>query len=213
MTVPEPRIINGTQANNAAYPWFAGGPQTGCGAALIHSDILVTAAHCQNNFPLGLTIMDEQGQEFNRNVSFDLQVRNKEYDKYSPPPLYLVLSDIMLLKLTEPIYDITPIAWNINEQIPATGDRLTVIGYGLTDFPSPPGEPSDVLLQADMVYVDSNTCRVNLEPWFEEVGYDDPALVASLAFGDEVLCTGRLETEARGCKVSYVQFSVLISPR
>lgn len=197
-------IVNGDKADHASFPFFAHG--SGCGAVLIHSDILVSAAHCQGAFNYNLTMIDEQGQEFNRTVHIDTQVRHRKFDLYWPT--YFVW-DIMVMKLTEPIYDVTPIAWNSDEETPANGEILTAIGLGNTEYN---GNSSDVLLQADMVHIDSNTCRMKMQGFYEEYGFDDEA--CKLEISNHSLCVEPTEEKkAETCQVSYPHFCVLKFPK
>ena len=50
------RIVGGNQATKGEYPYFVQW-EWGCGASLIHSDIILSAAHCNgSNLPTGVIV-------------------------------------------------------------------------------------------------------------------------------------------------------------
>jgi hypothetical protein len=198
MTVPRELIVNGDEVNHASFPFFAHG--NGCGAALIHPDILVSAAHCQGAFNYGLIMIDEEGQEFNRIVEIESQVRYEKYDLYAS--IGLTKWDIMIMKLAEPIYDIVPIAWNNNDGVPTDGELLSVIGYGQTELEV----PSDVLRQAEMIYLDPDTCISKVEDANEEEGVDITPELVTFLISNDVMCT--YNTEADDGETCFVSFSL-----
>jgi secreted trypsin-like serine protease len=71
--------------------------------------------------------------------------------------------DILLIKLARP--STAPIAeWNRDPTVPATGDKLTVIGFGLTEEN---GDTSDELLEVELDVYDHATCDAAVD--FEDV--------------------------------------------
>lgn len=203
-------IGNGNVATHAQYPFFA--KLYGCGASLIHPDILLSAAHCQGWYINGNTaiLIDETRQSFGREVKIVEQVRYNDFNKYIanfsettnhlPNDDYMpVKGDILVLKLSKPIEDITPIDLNSDESIPAVGQLLRAIGYGETEKEE--GD-SKVFLQGDMASIDRDTCRMSLQSSLTSNGWgaDDAEDRAALAIGAEVLCTD--STRSRPCSVS-----------
>ena len=55
--------------NNEATPDYL------CGATFVHSDILLTAAHCQGSFNYGLFLYDPTTNDYTREATVDLQIR------------------------------------------------------------------------------------------------------------------------------------------
>jgi hypothetical protein len=46
-----------------------------CGATLVHTDILLTAAHCQGTFNNGVFLYDPDTNDYTREATVDLQIR------------------------------------------------------------------------------------------------------------------------------------------
>jgi len=155
-------IIGGEIALPGAYPaygipeGFLDGTNGLCGATLIWEDIMLTAAHCFGvftgfNIYLGANTLD--GSD-----ALETKVGVREY--YHPD--YNIATsnenDIMLVKL-DSASTATPRAWNTNPTVPADGDPVTVIGFGVTES----GFVSEVLLEVEVSIVNSDTCVANYE--------------------------------------------------
>ena len=85
----EPRIIGGEIAPEGAYPWFY--KADGCGGTLVAPDIVVSAAHCLENF-------------------YDQSL----YSKTIVHPYYFlsdysITNDFMIVKLKNPILNVIPL--------------------------------------------------------------------------------------------------------
>jgi trypsin len=124
----EKRIVGGTAAGKKEYPFFAF-PNAGgmCGASVIHSDILMTAAHCGKElWTSGVWV---GGNNLNlRNSKFYDVVTSVIHPNFSP---ITVQNDIQLIKINgfiPPPYAIP----NFNASLPYDGQELTAIGYGAT---------------------------------------------------------------------------------
>jgi len=155
------RIIGGEPASPGAYPAYGipEGYLTGtnglCGATLIWEDIMVSAAHCYGAFTgfsiyLGTNQLDGTG-------ALDTRVGLQEF----PHPDYDLVSfrnDIMLIKLASSS-TVMPKMWNANNGVPAGGDPVRAIGFGVTEL----GDVSNTLLQVDLSIVNSATCVANYE--------------------------------------------------
>lgn len=121
------RIVGGNQASKGEYPYFVQW-ERGCGASLIHTDIILSAAHCNgSNFPTGVIVSAYQnglatdGAQARKIVQ---RVQHPNYDSSTEQ------NDFMIMRLDSPVAGVTPVALNGNAQIPAAGDILTVIGFG-----------------------------------------------------------------------------------
>ena len=149
-------IIGGSQTASGAYPFFTAAGEYSyylCGASLIHTDIVMTAAHCNDGtftddgVLIGLEDWDKVGDAIKRDVA--LEIPHPDYDDDTAE------NDIMLLKLSQPVTNVQPVKWASSPSAPSSGATLTVMGFGTT---SEGGDSSDVLLEVDVAAVDDNTC-------------------------------------------------------
>lgn len=163
-----PRIINGDSASASSAVSFFARPARDdlhytsdpvCGATLIHSDILVTAAHCFGAFHYGALLYDATSKKFSRNISINRQVRHPEWDYYGNSIDAGKLNfDVMLLRLETPIPQddsvVRPISFNHDSTVPKMDDSLTIYGFGKTEA----GGISNELRQAIVQYIDNSNC-------------------------------------------------------
>ena len=125
-SVPEERIIGGRYSTKQAHPFFVKLEKHGslyCGATLISSEWLLTAAHCNT---VGLTAI------FGMNGNTNIFGRNTVTMRF-PHPNYHdeIFNDVMLLRMAKPIVGIVPV--RLNDDLPVRtmiNETLTVIGVG-----------------------------------------------------------------------------------
>ena len=87
----EPRIIGGEIAPEGAYPWFY--KADGCGGTLVAPDIVVSAAHCLENFK------DQS-----------LYSKTIVHPNYSgDTSSSAIINDFMIVKLKNPILNVIPL--------------------------------------------------------------------------------------------------------
>lgn len=141
-----PRIINGDSALASPAVYFFARPARDdlrytsdpiCGATLIHSDILVTAAHCFGAFHYGALLYDASSKTFSRNISINRQVRHPQWDFYGIGIDAGKLNfDVMVLRLETPVPQddsvVRPISFNSDSTVPKMDDSLTIYGFGKT---------------------------------------------------------------------------------
>ncbi|KAL3902005.1 MAG: hypothetical protein SGARI_005984, partial [Bacillariaceae sp.] len=148
---PEPRIIDGTRMDPSEATFFAKSAGNRlCGAALIHSDILVAAAHCEGAV---IMVYDPDSNDFTRRVTIVKQTRH---------PLWLFNPsawnfDVLVMRLGSPITNAqgpVPIAFNQNDNFPAQDEKLNALGFGVTEE----GGSSKYLRSAEMDYISNAEC-------------------------------------------------------
>jgi trypsin len=124
--VQQERIVGGILASPGEYPTFVGG--TGCGATLIHSDLLLTAANCR--FQFNRQYVKIGGIE--RDGS-DSEIIRVDYE--IPHPKYRLNdinfhNDIMLVKLQKASVSTLIQPLNTNSSIPLVNDTVVAVGFG-----------------------------------------------------------------------------------
>lgn len=162
------KIVGGIPVTGVnEFPSF--GYSTGyglCGGTLIYYDMFLTAAHCRPAFKnifipgiqLNSTILISQRNGFNVNI-----------DKIIPHPQFnriRLKNDIMIVKLLEPVYNISLQKLNFNKLIPKeVNDKVTYIGMGTTSFGGP---ISSQLLKVSVLTLNNTNCKkywgANLDP-------------------------------------------------
>eukprot|EP00546_Thalassionema_frauenfeldii_P012083 CAMPEP_0178917076 /NCGR_PEP_ID=MMETSP0786-20121207/13036_1 /TAXON_ID=186022 /ORGANISM="Thalassionema frauenfeldii, Strain CCMP 1798" /LENGTH=473 /DNA_ID=CAMNT_0020590567 /DNA_START=21 /DNA_END=1442 /DNA_ORIENTATION=- len=149
ISIGESRIIGGTTASPGEYPFYT--KWAGCGASLVAPDVLLTAAHCQGIS--STTVYVGQSRSFGSDIGIQRRIVRKV-----PHPFYRsggVNYDYMLMKLNAPVTTIDPIPLNTNDNIPSSGESLTVVGFGET---TNGGLPSS-LQEVNVNYIPTNQCN------------------------------------------------------
>lgn len=156
-SLPEkrPRIIGGTQANQARYPYYALMKGTSlCGAALISPRFVLTAAHCRD----ADQVFEIGPQTFiNGGVSGGVTIQINDRAVH---PLYNEVSyenDLALFELKEdapfPYVRLSP------DEILSVGEEMTVVGFGDVDEDESVTEFAELLQQTNVNYVSNTECR------------------------------------------------------
>lgn len=116
------RIVGGEEVEDESiYPWYIKVEifdQLNCGASLIHSLWVLTAAHCFN------TLRMEANHWINRTkyaIDPDAFYIHPQYQSVN------YLNDIMLIRLSQPIQNSEVIELNNNSSYPVDGQELTVV--------------------------------------------------------------------------------------
>ena len=127
----ETRIVGGNVAPINTYPFHVEW-ELGCGGTLIWKDLVLTAAHCKfaedilEKFPLYIGGGCIKGR--------GLEVFGEKLYQH---PLYdagnVQAYDFMVIKLKDPVEDITPVVLNTDRNYPVDRQVLTVMGHGLLD--------------------------------------------------------------------------------
>jgi secreted trypsin-like serine protease len=167
------RIVNGAAVKSAFSASFFARPapvnastasKAVCGATLIHTDMILTAAHCWSAFHHGVLMYDVNTNDFTRKVPIDRQIRHPKWDFYGDHHGSLNF-DFLLLRLATPVAEgdvVKPMSFNSNPNIPTSNGNhstLTVYGYGKTEN----GTLSHELRQATVQYISNEECTKRFE--------------------------------------------------
>jgi hypothetical protein len=158
ITTGSSRIVGGSAAIPGRYQYFVdllvspavSGPSFICGGALIHSDIVLTAAQCYRE---GGTI----SVRVNAYTRTDGIARTAE--KIVPHPDYTNSfdNDIMVLKLNQKV-STQPVAYNTGSNIPVENQVLSIFGFGASSELD--STPSTQLMEVDVFTGDFNECNL-----------------------------------------------------
>jgi trypsin len=151
--LPQPKIIGGKEVPYGKWPFIAfTAGQSLCAATLIHSDVLLSAAHCNQAFDEGVFIGGIYLNEIDG--TFHAVADRLVHPNYSGDELYEPINDIMLVKIAIPSTE-TPVTLARFSGQPAEGSVVTVAGYGLT---TEGGDVSDTLLETQMFVSNTDDC-------------------------------------------------------
>lgn len=156
--MPDVRIINGVSAPETRYPYSVSlqyNRKHICGGSLVSPNIVITAAHCTTTptkITLGRYDLDSPDDYDYEVLDVMEKIVHPEYDST------VVENDIALLVLERD--SVHPyVRLNGDENVPANGEELSVMGWGDVD-PSDYGqETSDELRETDVWYLTNSECE------------------------------------------------------
>jgi hypothetical protein len=166
-------VWSGNQGDDDGIGW-------GCGGAMIHADIFITAAHCVDAFEfaggafVGPTLLDGSDGTFYR-----LSGKMVAHPNHRPP-----MNDVMLVHLKHANID-KPFFLNRDPTFPLVGSAIDVVGFGLT---SEDGVLSPVLKQAESKVMDFPTCYETFWKDRRQKLYDDKHLCIGTMKGGRDAC-------------------------
>jgi secreted trypsin-like serine protease len=168
----EVNIVGGTIVNSTnKYPSFAYGD--GCGATVIHPDILLSAGHCyakgyDNSITYQIGGIEKSKSGSTERIRSLFHVQHPKYNRAT------ITNDILIIKLRRP--STAPIqVLNYDATIPSDNDNVTTIGFGSFD---PNGTQYDgKLRRVTMSVIGTDTCN---------------SIYGGFVHGDTMICAGNL---------------------
>jgi hypothetical protein len=171
-------IIGGTTTDPGEYPYFATTKSSAvCGASLIHPDILLTAAHCQNDFARNAVVYVGAHELDTLATTAEKRTIVRQY----PHPDN---RDLMLFQLNKPVATLPVVTLNSDPDLPRLNSTLTAIGFGATS--TEPLIYSENLMAVDIYPVDPDTC---VRQYTETVAVNP----------DTMLCAGNTSPNRDSC--------------
>lgn len=86
----------------------------------------------------------------------DRHYRNLGYNQN----ISIVANDIMVIRLAEPVRNVSPVSLNQDSEEPTDFEKLMTLGFGFTSFD---GDIPTQLMQVEMNYIPPETCFDDLE--------------------------------------------------
>ena len=138
------RIVGGSQAQRGDYPYYTQWVG-GCGASLIHEDIVLSAAHCMAITENQVIVGGYQNEVVEGGSVARTIVKRVAHPNYDDSSFSY---DFVVLKLDAPVAN-KPVMLNRDAANPTTGEDLIVVGLGtLAEDGNAPIFLQDVTVQA-----------------------------------------------------------------
>jgi trypsin len=191
----ETRIIGGTVANQARFPYFTYleltfanvGGVFYCGASLIAPDVVLTAGHCMRAFsdiqPIKVWV-----NRTSKNDSDNFGFRRKSVNIVVHPGYddFNAANDIAVIKLDAPVAGVPTVQINRNASIPMPTQALTAIGLGLT------------ISGGDISTLPNKLMRVSMNPVSFQVCKNYDGFGDAIVLDDQMLCAGGAKDTCNG---------------
>ena len=157
----QPKIVNGTDAEIKAFPFIVAlkhNSEFFCAGSLLNNYWIVTAAHCLNKPVDQITIEYgtteiSNGTKGKKETGVEKLIQHENFNYSSHK------NDIGLIKLKNPLDDITAVKIATNGSHFKTGASSTVIGWGTI---SSDGPMSSILQKVDLQIYSYEDCKTAL---------------------------------------------------
>lgn len=149
----DPRIVGGNNADRNEYPYLVN-VSGHCGGTLIAPKVILTAAHCDDNYTgkeliVGSAEASGTGQ-YGKKVKVKEQYVHANYDSNA------IENDVKLLLLEEDAcMGSFTLDINKDQSVPSAGQTLVASGIGTTSYE---GEGSDWVLEVSIPALSHSTC-------------------------------------------------------
>lgn len=161
---PQTRVIGGIPAPNRRYPYAVSLQYAGehfCGGSLIAPDIILSAGHCNGEYSIGLSTYNAVVGRYDLNkgwsgesIKVRKEVRHPDFNDFT------VDNDFNIIQLTTPVTKTDVLVnLNVDASIPEAGDKVTVMGWGDTDPADDVLEPSTILMETNLTYINNRRCE------------------------------------------------------
>ena len=173
------RIVGGTSAEEHEFDYFV--RFGGCGGSLIASDLVLTAAHCDDLQEQSVTAGAYTRRGNSDGVTRGISKRSL-HPEWDPSNFR---NDIMILKLDKPVdFPIVPINGD-DETFPLEGQSLTVVGFGaLEEY----GRKPITLQKVSVQYVPQTECISDFK--YADLVHEDVMMCAGVQEGGKDSCQG-----------------------
>ena len=152
-------IVNGNNSQGQGYFAFNKlGANKGCGATVIHEDILLTAAHCRPVFEGRGAYIDAQKLDGGKDGEVTTYLEFIEDDGVLEHPHYKSYTEennIMLVKLKK-FTTVAPVSLNENKNKPADGASVLTMGFGTPEWG---GDLAETLQEVTLNVVPTEDCE------------------------------------------------------
>lgn len=189
------RIVGGDDADPMRYPFFAllgvetAGNNSICGGSLIHSNIILTAAHClvDNNGTNATSVqVFVNATTFANSSGFDYERQGDSWQIHPDYDPATDANDVAFIFLDSPVTEVAPVDFNLDANVPADGVDVETMGFGdLVEDDT--GDPPDNLQAVVLQTINSGICLVQLGA---NGGVLDPTIQVCAAADGQDSCQG-----------------------